>query len=162
MRPISSVSLTAGLWNGSGLRFGTREPDLFVERVVQYTGNEDHVWQAVTDFAWEGRSIGQKVFGRLKVNFKGPNRDFTQGKADRRDRLLQGCFPGTCNGHRRHVPVPGDTLEIAPQASVMLLAARGPVKSTGQVAFVFANDAVISGGKMSGTGGGVVVCDGRL
>jgi hypothetical protein len=137
-----------------------KESDLFVERVVQYKGAEDHVWQAVTDFAWEGRSVGQKVFGRLKVNFNGPDRDFVRGKADRRDspyKVVSSdrtmATDGTCLFR-------GDALEIAPQATVMLLAARGPVRSTGRVAFAFANDEVILGGRIRGTNGGVVVCDG--
>ncbi|HET6575977.1 MAG TPA: PDZ domain-containing protein [Fimbriiglobus sp.] len=137
-----------------------REPDLFVERVVQYTDAEDPVWQAVTDFGWESRSVGQKVFGRLKVNFKGSDREFARGKADRRDNPYKVVTPDRTTATDGTCLFRGDALEIAPQASVKLLVARGPVKSAGRVAFVFANDTVILGGRMSGTSGGVVVCDG--
>jgi hypothetical protein len=136
-----------------------REPDLFVERVVRYTGTEDHVWQAVTDFGWEGRSIGQKVFGRLKVSFKRPDRNFVRDKTSR-DSPYKVVSPDRAMATDGTCLFRGDTLEIAPQAAVMLLAARGSVKSAGRVAFVFANDAVILGGEMGGTNGGIVVCDG--
>ncbi len=144
MRPLNGVMKPA--------------PDVFVERVVRYTGDEDQVWQAVTDFGWAVRDFAVKKHGRLKMLRDGANPR----------RVFAGL--GHSDSWKLLTPVRtrvsesgvflfrGRELHLSGRATGLFVIADGHVSSEDEaVFFCFANDGVTQTG---GAAMRVVVCDG--
>jgi hypothetical protein len=154
-----------------------QEPDLFVERVMRYGGNEDHVWQALTDFGKATCALGPPYtvlvggrFGKRKESALAflENLDVAQEKKVHGLRALASDTRTVTDiGYYLYR---GDSLTVGTRADLILAVMEGPLRGTqlGGMLFVNGGVSVVNGPpRLLGlprdrTLKGVVVCDGDI
>jgi hypothetical protein len=133
-----------------------READLLAETAVRYLGDEDPVWQALTDFGWGGLDAVRDASGRLAFAERSylPDRDFAKYKASREPEIL---FPQAGWAAAGTYLFRGARLVLDRRAAAPLAAVTGPIDARGASGcFWVANADVTLSGSVTES---VIVCD---
>jgi hypothetical protein len=136
-----------------------KEADLVAELAVRYVGDDDPIWQAVTDFGWGSLGVAHDELGRLAeaIDSSLPDREFARFKSDREPEVL---FPRAGFAASGSYLFRGARLALDRRATAPLVATTGPIDARGaSCCFWLANGDVTLTGSATAA---VLVSDGSI